>query len=94
MRCCQQKSRRSQLADIIISGTLGWVLLLLGAVALLQIIRGEFTVTAHFCQRYGIHFTSTAMFFLMVGAILGPALVWRAWFLMRKRQRHHHDSVA
>ena len=71
--------------DVFCSAACGLAFAVLGLVALVQIVLGDFSVTVHVCRRYAVHAASITVLALMMGLILGPALIWRALSLLRER---------
>ena len=72
--------------EIIYCGLVGLARLVLAVLTLVKIMQGEFTIAAHFCERYGLHYASTRFGILFIFGLIGTVLVWRAVALCRQRR--------
>ena len=68
-------SRRIEMA---LSGLSGAVMFVATIWSLLRICKGEFTISAHFYEAYGLHVTSTNFALLFIFGILSIAFILRA----------------
>ena len=79
--------------DVFSSAVCGIAFAVIAIVALAQMVLGDFSVTVHFCRRYGVHAQSIHGAALMMGVILGPALISRAVSLLRRPPKRHSKCL-
>jgi len=79
---------RKVMFEVILAGLTGVGFLAIAVLSLIDIVRGDYRISAHFCERYGYELHFSSLTFDRLGACLVCATVsiWVAISMWRKKR--------